>query len=837
MADLLDFSTLVNPLGPPEWLRAVISAGVSSLSNLADPDCTALVETVAEKHHVSPDEVAIGCGSTALLQSLPRALTVKRALIPIPSRLDFMSAAEEAGVEVTKQRLREDRAFTLQISELGERLNGEEAVFIGQPSDPTGSIFPPNELNSLALNHPFTTFIVDESFYDFTDRNDSEAEKPPPNVVIVRSLSYIYAIPGLRLGYAIADREIIRRLKNLMPSISLSSLAQAIGTAALRDTGYVEKSRRFVAEQREKLLRELQTVPGIKIYPGVANFLLCRLERAGMDAPLLGERMGEAGIAIRICNDCEGLDGSFFQVAVKSDEENRRLCRALKSEFGVPLPPIKRRKVPAVMFQGTSSNAGKSVLAAALCRILLQDGYRVAPFKAQNMSLNSYVTRDGGEMGRAQVVQAQACRLDPDVRMNPILLKPSSETGSQAIVMGKPVSTMNFEEYIQYKSKAFSFIKEAYDSLAAEKEVMVIEGAGSPAEVNLKDHDIANMKTARYAESPVLLVGDIEPGGVFASFIGTMEVMAEWERSLIAGFVINRFRGIKSLLDPALEYTQQHTGRPTLGVVPYILDLGLPEEDSVAFKNGNLDRTPPTGEHVEIAVIDLPHISNFTDFDAFRIEPDVYLKIIRTLQDFGDPDAVILPGSKNVIADLDYLRKTGLDVKITEIFRGGKKELIGICGGFQLIGERIADPHRIESEGRTVSGLGLLSISTVLSPDKTLMRASAKHIQSGLMIKGYEIHHGRTEGGGGVPTVLREDGEVIGVGSEDGHIWGTYLHGIFDDDAYRRWFIDRLRVKKGLQPIGRTLVNYDLEPALDRLADIVRQNLQVDEIYRLIGLK
>ncbi len=489
------------------------------------------------------------------------------------------------------------------------------------------------------------------------------------------------------------------------------------------------------------------------------------------------------------------------------------------------------------MFQGTSSNAGKSVLAAAMCRILLQDGYRVAPFKAQNMSLNSYVTRDGGEMGRAQVVQAQACRLDPDVRMNPILLKPCSETGSQAIVMGKPVFTVDFEEYNQYKSKAFSFIKDAYDSLAAENEVMVIEGAGSPAEVNLKDRDLANMKTARYAESPVLLVGNIEPGGVFASFIGTMEVLEKWERSLIAGFIINRFRGIKSLLDPALEYTLRHTGRPTLGIVPYIRNLGLPEEDSVAFKNGNLDQTPPTGEHVEIAVIDLPHISNFTDFDAFRIEPDVYLKIIRTPQDFGDPDVVILPGSKNVIADLEYLRKTSLDVKITELFRGGKKELIGICGGFQLIGERIDDPHRIESEGCTVSGLGLLPITTILSPDKTLMRASAKHLQSGLAIKGYEIHHGRTEGGGAVPAVLREDGEVIGAGTEDGLLWGTYLHGLFDDDEYRRWFIDRLRVKKGLQPIGRVLVNYDHEPALDRLADIVRQSFQMDEIYRLIGLR
>jgi cobyric acid synthase CobQ len=276
------------------------------------------------------------------------------------------------------------------------------------------------------------------------------------------------------------------------------------------------------------------------------------------------------------------------------------------------------------------------------------------------MSLNSFVTGDGGEMGRAQVVQAEACRLDPDVRMNPVLLKPTGDTGAQVILLGKPVGNMDVEQYIRYKPEAFQAAREAYDSLAREFDVMVLEGAGSPAEVNLKHHDIVNMAMARHAGSPVLLVGDIDRGGVFASFVGTMEVLAEWERALVAGFVINRFRGEKSLLREAIDYTQRHTGIPTLGVVPYLRDLGLPEEDSVTFKSQPRDGIQATGERVEIALIDLPHISNFTDFDALRIEPDVHLRIVRQTQDLQKPDAVILPGSKNVIGDLDYLQQNGL---------------------------------------------------------------------------------------------------------------------------------------------------------------------------------
>lgn len=499
------------------------------------------------------------------------------------------------------------------------------------------------------------------------------------------------------------------------------------------------------------------------------------------------------------------------------------------------LRPTSQR-APAIMFQGTSSNAGKSVLTAALCRILLQDGYKVAPFKAQNMSLNSYVTRAGEEMGRAQVVQAQACLLDPDVRMNPILLKPSSDTGSQVIVNGKPVGNMTVDEYIAYKPEAFAAAQEAYCSLAGEYDIVVLEGAGSPAEVNLKHHDIVNMLMARYADAKVLLVGDIDRGGVFASFIGTMEILDKWEQELVAGYVVNRFRGKKSLLEDALTYMEQRTGLPVLGVVDFFQNLGLPEEDSVSFKAGLYNAPKPKGDHVEVALIDLPHVSNFTDIEPFLAEPDAHLKIVRTVADLDQPDAVIIPGSKNVIADLKWLRESGLARQIENIVQNGTTEIIGICGGFQILGKSIYDPYHIESAGETISGLAMLNMETILDKDKTLTRQTGIHLESGLPIHGYEIHHGQSKSTDTHDILRFDNQEVAGVSTRNGKIWGTYLHGIFDADNFRRWFIDRLRQRRDFGPMGKIIAPYDLEPAFERLADAVREQIDMKKIYRILGL-
>jgi adenosylcobyric acid synthase len=563
--------------------------------------------------------------------------------------------------------------------------------------------------------------------------------------------------------------------------------------------------------------------------------VLARIDRPEINANTLAEKLMASGIAIRVCDNFQGLDERFFRLAVRTEDENQRLVDGLKQAFGAPVQK-RKAKTSAIMFQGISSNAGKSVLTAAMCRILLQDGYKVAPFKAQNMSLNSFVTRDGGEMGRAQVTQAQAAKLDPDVRMNPILLKPNSDTGSQVIVCGRPVGNMDVNQYIRYKPEAFEAVKEAYDSLASEYDVIVLEGAGSPAEVNLKHHDIVNMNMARYAKAPALLVGDIDRGGVFASFVGTMEVLAEWERALVAGFVINKFRGNVDLLADAIDFTRRHTGKPTFGVVPYFHDLGLPEEDSVSFKSGILEEKEILEDSVEIAVIDLPHISNFTDFDAFRLEPDVKLKIVRSPQDLNRPDAIILPGTKNTIGDLEYLKSRGLADPIKGRLCENGAEVVGICGGFQMIGAGIADPHKLETDGKTIEGLGFLNVVTVLAKEKTLTRFSGRHIESGLPVYGYEIHHGLSENAALKPVSTNSAGGFDGATSAQGAVWGTYVHGIFDSDEFRRWFIDKLRVRRGLAPKGRVMSVYNIEAALDRLADTVRKSMDIKRIYRLLGL-
>ncbi|MBI5686144.1 MAG: cobyric acid synthase [Verrucomicrobia bacterium] len=837
--DILDFSANINPLGPPEWLRPLISSHVTALTHYPDPECAALVEAAAQRYGVAPEEIAVGNGSTELLHLFPRVLGKKRAVIPVPCYSDYARACQLAGMSVETMPLHRADGFSLDLALLEAKLGGNEIVFLCRPNNPTGHICDADAIRSLAARHSATTFLVDEAFGDFVEGFDSLTQRRPANVIVLLSLTKLFAIPGLRLGCAIADRVVIQRLRELQPSWSVNTLAQAVGVAALRDREYVRQTQLYVCQQREALAATLNSLPGLTVYHGAANFLLIRLDRNDFDAPRLAQRLLADGIAIRVCDNFDGLDSRYFRIAVRREEENTFFCDRLRAALGVHRPAPLKRRTPAIMFQGTSSNAGKSILTAAFCRILLQDGFRVAPFKSQNMSLNSFVTRDGCEMGRAQVVQAQACRIEPSAAMNPILLKPNSDTGSQVILMGKPVGNMNVGEYIRFKPQAFETAKQAYESLAADYDAIVLEGAGSPAEVNLKHHDIVNMSMARHAGAPVLLVGDIDRGGVFASFVGTMEVLAEWERDLIAGFVVNKFRGNEPLLKDALDYTAHHTGRPVLGVVPYLQNLGLPDEDSVTFKAAprGAAESAANGDYVEIAVVDLPHISNFTDFDALRLEPDVHLRIVRSAADLGQPDAVILPGSKNVIGDLTYLRQHNFDDAIHKLADAGKTEFIGICGGYQMLGTKIGDPHSIESAGQTICGLGLLPLSTVLEREKILRRVTAKHAPSGLTVHGYEIHHGQSGGDGLQPLVFCDDGEMIGAGSANNLAWGTYLHGLFDADEFRRWFVNRLRARRGLPALSKICTSYDLEPAFERLAEVVRKSLNVAEIYRLMGLR
>jgi adenosylcobyric acid synthase len=503
-----------------------------------------------------------------------------------------------------------------------------------------------------------------------------------------------------------------------------------------------------------------------------------------------------------------------------------------------------------IMVQGTGSHTGKSVMVTALCRILAQDGWRVAPYKSQNMSLNSYVTPQGGEMGRAQVLQAQAAGIEPHTDMNPILLKPSSDEKAQVILNGRPVRHMEAGEYHLLKLEFLPTALEALERLRASHDIVVIEGAGSPAEINLADQDIANMRVAEAAGAPVVLVGDIDRGGVFASFVGTLELLGAGEKELVAGFIVNKFRGSLDLLRGGLEFLERHTGKPVLGVVPYIRDLGLEEEDTVNLEEmRDAAAAGPLVQVVDIAVLHLPHISNATDFDPLTHEAGVRLRYVSEPAHLGFPDAVFIPGSKSTAADLRYLRENGMAAQVVRLARLGIP-VIGICGGYQMLGEKIEDPMGVESEDRVAEGLGLLPVTTVLAGEKSTHRVRAHAAlavpfmglsPTSAAITGYEIHMGSSTGGGKPPLLIVErDGE--GVCIEDGAVharlpvFGCYLHGLFENRGIREGFVNHLRRMRGFPrlPAEREWEEWR-EERLDRLARITRSSLDLDLIYALLG--
>ncbi len=832
--ELFDFSANINPLGPPEWFRPLISSQLEHLLHYPDPDNTLFVEAIAEHTGISKDHVVVGNGTTELLYAYMRTVPCKRAVIPVPSYIDYVRAAENAGLAVLPCDLLEEDDFILDLQRLAAIISPHDLVVIATPNNPTGKTVDRVELLALINDFPESYFLIDEAFLDFMEGGKTLGAEAP-NVLTLNSMTKFYGVPGLRIGYGLVSPAFARQIKGNLPPWTVNSLAQAVGTSALQDTAYQKTTRQICRELRLALETELQEIDDLRIYSSKANYLFVKIIGKG-DAATLADYCLNHAIMIRRCDNYQGLQSahSFFRIAVRTRPENLRLVEVLRGYFSKSsVRKQVKKKARSLMFQGTCSDAGKSIITAALCRILYQDGLRVAPFKAQNMSLNSFVTLQGDEMGRAQVVQAQAARLDPDCRMNPILLKPNSDTGSQIIVCGQPVGNMSVLDYNSYKPKVWSSVCHSYDSLAAEFDVVVLEGAGSPGEVNLKADDIVNMKMARYAESPVILVGDIDRGGVYASFVGIMEVLAEWERQLVAGFLVNKFRGQASLLETAHSYVKMHTGRDVFGVVPYLKNLGLPEEDSVSFKKGSFNKKH-SGEGIEIVVVNLPHISNFTDVEPFLEEPDVTLRIVDKVSDIGSPQAIILPGSKNVIHDLRFLQDSGFAEKIDQCLTESC-EVVGICGGYQMLGKVIHDPYEIESIDGQLSALGYLDMETVIERDKNLTRKAGVHQLSAKKIFGYEIHHGissRTQ----AALLHFDDGTSCGQMHQSEKIWGCYLHGIFDSDEFRRWFIDSLREKIGLTPVGAILAPYNLELAFDRLAACVRDNVDMNALYRLMKI-
>lgn len=506
---------------------------------------------------------------------------------------------------------------------------------------------------------------------------------------------------------------------------------------------------------------------------------------------------------------------------------------------------VRRRAVP-IMVQGTMSNAGKSLLTAGLCRVFVQDGYEVAPFKSQNMALNSFITKEGLEMGRAQVMQAEACNKTPCVAMNPILLKPTTDMGSQVIVNGEVKGNMQARDYFKHKKQLIPDIMKAYEKLAQENDIIVIEGAGSPAEINLKSEDIVNMGMAKLVDAPVLLVGDIDRGGVFAQLAGTLLLLEEEEKDRVKGLIINKFRGDKTILEPGIDMLEEMTQKEVVGVVPYA-SLDIEDEDSLTER---FDKKMAPGK-IDIAVIKLPRISNFTDFNPLEVIEGVTLRYVSKAEDLKQPDLIIVPGSKSTISDLKWLRESGMEAVILKCHEKGSL-VMGICGGYQMLGDTIVDEEGSEGFG-SIAGMQLLPMHTIFETEKTRTRAEGEILAidgvfaslSGIPITGYEIHMGvslKLETGKSLAKIKDtncSDASYKLDGCVEGTVLGTYLHGIFENQEFTHALIRILLERKGLSEEDLTVMDYEeyKKTQYDKLAEVIRNSVDMEKIYSIMGLK
>lgn len=831
--DLIDFSVNINPLGYPEYTRQVLSRNLETISHYPDPEYTVLRRAIAERNHCDLSNIIVGNGTSEILFFTLFQLKPQQLILPVPSYIDYQHFANQLDIEVRTVLLKPENQFELPVDLLKEKLKTApeySAVLLANPNNPTGSCIAETELLQLSAEFPDIQFILDEAYADFLPQKSNALGK---NIIRIRSLTKNFAIPGLRLGYALTNNSLAESILNTIPPWSVNSLAEALGFRIIQDPSFLEQSVKLVEEQRAFLYQKLSEIPEVKLFSTASNFILFQLLEA--DPASFYERMIQKGIVLRWCDDYEGLDQSYFRIGIKDQNSNRRLVQAFQEYFGKPSQK-EESQTPALIFLGTSSNAGKSLMTTAYCRVLSDMGYKVAPFKAQNMSLNSAVTSGGFEIGRAQALQAAAARVKPDPRMNPVLLKPNSDTGSQVVVNGVPWKNLNARNYYDTKETLQKAVHTAYDSLAAEYDVIVLEGAGSPGEVNLKKYDMVNMPMARYAESQAILVGDIDRGGVYASFIGHMEVMEEWERELTAGFLVNKFRGDATLLTDAHSYLKEHTGKEVLGVMPYARHHHLPEEDGVDFWERYGSAHQDSAE-MNIGILALPHISNSTDIDPLLNYPDLGLIQIKTAEDLKKQNfhLIIIPGSKNPISDMQILEKDGIADTLRFMFIETATCFLGICGGFQILGDTIADPSGVEtSPGNIQPGLGLLPLSTQLAESKTLEITNTRLLPNQAVIEGYEIHHGISE--------YKQNLELFtdkGLGAYSKKVWGTYLHGILDNHEFTGWLLNEVRRVNNLavKDYQHNQNENPLEKAIDEFTAVFKESVDIQKLLLATGLK
>ena len=739
------------------------------------------------------------------------------------------------------------------------------AVFLASPSNPDGRVSSFDEILRIerACEKSGALFVLDACFAQFSSHAENilrriVGEKESfKNLVVLNAFTKFYGLAGMRLGYALCfDGAFSSALGGQMRPWATGNIAQKCAAAVLiqeisqleKDgtSRWVESVRALVEEEKNRFYALFDSAH-VSYKKSGANFILFMSVELSKVVRNEGLVSVFGSCALRNCRDFFGLDESWFRIGIKSKKENDVLLKALSGLFlgGAECAggePAKKARV--LMVQGTMSNAGKSILVAALCRIFRKDGFRVAPIKSQNMALNSGVTADGLEMGRAQMLQAQAALIEPDVRMNPILLKPSGDSTSQVIVNGEVLCTMSAKDYFSYRKSLVPAIMAAFGSLSAENDIIVVEGAGSPAEINLRENDIVNMGLAELLDAPVVLCGDIDRGGVFASLYGTCALVSPSERERIKGFVINKFRGDVGLLQDGLDQIQSMTDIPVLGVVPFIPELRLDDEDSLSERllSPVEKHKEETGAKIVILILKLPYISNFTDFDALCCVPGVLVRFFEPALEYGRivdflgiPDLIVIPGTKNSVRAMTFLHESGLSKIIRSYAR--ERPVIGICGGFQLLGEFLHDAEGNEDSSRTscMEALSLLPVETFFTREKTRRRVSDEvpplegffSALSGKKIVGYEIHQGRT---------ARSGGGELGACVSSGFVLGTYAHGFFDSPELLCALLGALCVRRGIPPISVPNVSSLRERELSRLEMAVRRSVDMEKIYSILGI-
>lgn len=855
--DILDFSVNVRPEGMPDFLKAAILKNINNLCAYPDPQAEELKECCANYYGFKAQNFVFGNGSNELFYALAHVLfeeNYQHAFILEPAFSEYRFSFEKAQIQVhslltvlspqiqngncklnDEAILTEQKKLTQEIQQAIQKVPAKSIIVLANPANPSGFLIKNEELSAIIKQKQDCIFVIDEAFIEYTDEKSLLQILPeiPANILVARSLTKFYALAGIRLGYLACQENITEKIQAKLPAWNVNTLAQSLAKTLFTEHEPVKqdylKTKQQNQERKADLYQKLSQIKGISLYASWANYILFSVD---CDCPhFWQELLTDHHISIRNCSNYKGLENkNFYRAAVRFPEDHTKLCQAMQNILHNTPVQIKSKK-PALMLLGTSSNAGKSILTAGFCRIFTQDGYTVRPFKAQNMSLNSGVTPLGEEMGRAQIVQAKACNVEPDSKMNPVLLKPQTDTGSQIIVRGKAIGTALARDYYKKKNELWEIVTKSYDELAEEADIMVLEGAGSPAEINLKENDIVNLKMAEYAKASTLLVGDIDRGGVYASFLGTWQTFTKQEEKLFTGFLVNRFRGDSSLLAPAHACLEKTTGKKVLGIIPYIKDLNLPEED-MAGSLWNRQKTKEQLDYtdknrkLDIAVIMLGKISNHTDFEPLALEKHCLVRPVHSANELDTPDLIILPGSKSVAADLEELKQNGLFEKILAL--ADSTFILGICGGLQMLGCEISDPLHIESTQEKIMGFGLLPISTTFYTEKQL--TCVENIQTPLNcpISGYEIHHAQS-------AEIADCHNPITDYFRSKNIWATYVHGLFDDDVFRQRFINHVRTFKGLNPVP-SCTPYTLENSLNKLANIIRKNVNMTAIYQSMGL-